>query len=133
MNAERSDILGVPIDEQSARAIIEQWLKKSEDNGKLRDVMWNYADVVDFYRFGLRSRDFVEQDKQKYYGRWPKRKYELKSFAFTLGERRHEAKIMITYSYEISNEKKTLTGEAKALLVLQSSDEGVKIVGEREQ
>lgn len=133
MNAERSDILGEPIDEQSARGFIEHWLTRSEDNGKLRDVMWNYADVVDFYKLGMVSKDAVRRDKQKYYQRWPKRKYELKSFKFSPGDRRHEAKVAIVFSYEIANDKKTLKGEAKAMMVLQSNDEGIRIVGEKEQ
>jgi hypothetical protein len=132
LDAARSDILGEPIDEQSARGLVEHWLRTSEDNGKLRDVMWNYADVVDFYTFGPVEKNIVQQDKQKYYSRWPKRKYELKSFALAPGERRHEAKVVITFAYEISNEKKSLKGEAKSVLTLQSSDEGIRIVGERE-
>jgi hypothetical protein len=133
MDAKRSDILGEPIDEQSARAFIEYWLKTSQDNGNLDEVMNSYSDAVDFYKFGLVEENVIRQDKQKYYSRWPKRKYELKSFALSPGERRHEAKVVITFTYEISNEKKSLKGEAKAVLTLQSNDEGISIIGEREQ
>ena len=40
---------------------------------------------------------------------------------------------MITFSYEIANDKKSLQGEAKAALVLRSNDEGIRIAGEKEQ
>lgn len=133
INAERSNILGEPIEESSARGIVEQWLRTSEENGKLRDSMWSYADVVDFYKFGLVGKDVVRQDKQMYYQRWPKRKYELKSFSFAPGERRHEATAVITFSYEIANARKSLKGEAKAVLTLQDSDQGIRIIGEKEQ
>jgi len=133
MNAERSDILGEPIDEQAARGFIEYWLKRSQDNTKLDEVMNSYSDAVDFYKFGLVEKNIIRQDKQKYYSRWPKRKYELKSFALAPGDRQHEAKVVITFAYEISNEKKTLQGEAKAVLVLQSNDEETRIVTEKEQ
>ncbi len=95
--------------------------------------MNSYADAVDFYTSGLVEKSIVRQDKQKYYSRWPKRKYELKSFKLTPGERQHEAKAMVTFTYEIANEKKSLQGEAKAVLVLQGNDDGIRIAGEKER
>ncbi|MEK6698493.1 MAG: hypothetical protein AABZ10_05545 [Nitrospirota bacterium] len=39
----------------------------------------------------------------------------------------------VDFTSKIANARRTLQGEAKAVLVLRGNDEGIRIVGEKEQ
>ena len=61
------------------RDFIESYLRDAETN-HLQTEMSYYAEPLDYFDQGIVDRRFVERDVQKYYDRWPARKYELLTF-----------------------------------------------------
>jgi hypothetical protein len=107
----RSDSL----DEEIEAYITDVWLRDREE----------YAETVDYFKYGVVDRDFIAKEKKEYADKWPVRRYSL--FMGTLRATSiAEATIVTTFrfSYKVSNRERSLTGEGAAEVTLQKTPRG---------
>ncbi|NMC48911.1 MAG: LysM peptidoglycan-binding domain-containing protein, partial [Desulfovibrio sp.] len=88
-----------------------------------------YADEVDFYKKGLVSKDFVREDKTKYFQRWPTREYTVSGkpkVTDVPGAKRR--RIEVPVRYKAKNAEKTASGEAVFVFEVVSDGGSPRIV-----
>lgn len=88
-----------------------------------------YADEVDFYKKGLVSKDFVREDKTKYFQRWPTREYTVSGkpkVTDVPGSKRR--RIEVPVRYKAKNAEKTASGEAVFVFEVVSDGGSPRIV-----
>lgn len=90
-----------------------------------------YADTVDYYDFGLVSKEFIFQDKKSYTARWPQRRYQRTSEIATLASTSSTRTIRFDYSYHVARPGKRLTGKAYVILGLEKYGNQIRITQEK--
>jgi len=120
------------IEDREVKAFVSSWLQLSQDNKNFDAVMAMYADTVDFYKLGRVNKDAIHADKRKYFDRWPAREHILTAITVSPGATVNEKKAEVAFQYEISNNNKSLQGNADTILILRKENGTVRIVSEKE-
>ncbi len=132
INEEKLDAVFEYVGYDAAEKFIRQWLLLGEKDDNLDVVMECYGDSVIYYKFGVVDKQFIWNDKKKYYKKWPQRKYSLQKFETVYaGESNAFRMFDVFYHFEISSDKEALTGEAKVRLSL-SQRNGILTIGQEE-
>ncbi len=90
-----------------------------------------YAEEVDFYKKGVVKKDFVFEDKVRYFERWPHRAYTLvgkPTVAAVPGTKR--TRIDAPVRYQVKNSDKSATGEALFVFEVVTENGSPRIVFE---
>jgi hypothetical protein len=93
----------------------------------------HYDREVDYFNKGLVSREVAMQDHAAYVAKWPTRKYSL--IPNTLQIVAEGAGLYSTtfgYSYQVSDGRKTLNGEARSLVKLKIGDGEILVIAIKE-
>lgn len=111
------------------RDLVDRYLnlQMSDDIG---EIMSLYGETVDFYDKGYVAKEFVQEDKQKYFARWPSRSYVLVSELQTR-EILSDVRVSFEYTFDVRNVNSSRRGKASCQLTLQRIDGQGKIVGEK--
>ncbi|MEK6698487.1 MAG: hypothetical protein AABZ10_05515 [Nitrospirota bacterium] len=123
---------GEAISEDEARAFVQQWLRLSEKNEDLPAVIGLYADDVDFYKLGRVKKGVIEEDKSKYFGRWPKREHTVKSITLLGAGSSGERTIAVQFHYILTGSRKTIQGDANTIMALRREKGVILIISEKE-
>ncbi len=129
-----------PLTLDESRRFIEDYLRAGEGN-RLDEELKFYADQVNYFNQGIVDRAFIRRDVQRYYRRWPKRKFELlEPFVMAPGPRENETTVrfLIHYRYERETRRgkppTRVEGRTDNIFVLHGSEPGaVRIIAMREK
>jgi len=116
--------------EDEAKAFISKWLKLSEDNRNITPIMTMYSKNVLLYKFGAVNKSLVAKDKEAFFKKWPTRKYAVQYLSVSPGKSVDEKQVQITYHFTLTNNKKTITGNAKSSLDLRKQNSTILITSE---
>ena len=119
------------IGDREAVNFIKNWLKLSQDNANLDRVMLFYADTIDFHRMGKVKRQIVRADKEKYYRRWPKRKYTITSIKVNPGVHAGEKRVELGFHYKLVGKKQVLEGDVRNEIILKKEAGKLYIISEK--
>ncbi|MEK6698491.1 MAG: hypothetical protein AABZ10_05535 [Nitrospirota bacterium] len=122
---------GEPAMDREAMKFVETWLLLSEKNEDLGAVMSLYADEVEFYKQGMVKKAVIEEDKKKYFAKWPKREHALQSIDISENGTDGEKRVDLVFHYTLSDGRKNIEGKADTVLVLQKMEKGFVIVSEK--
>lgn len=87
------------------------------------ELLAMYADEVDFYKKGVVKKDFVREDKVRYFERWPGRSYTLAARpTVTPVQGANRTRIEAPVRYQVKNGERTGAGEA--LFVFEVINDG---------
>jgi hypothetical protein len=116
------------ITEDEAEKFIDKELAM-EETESLEKQLDLYADAVDYFKAGFVDKQYIRNDKQKYFDRWPKRKYLVQqpiSFSYDVHDK---TKIIVIFNvnFYAESEKKIAAGVAKNILTLQKIDDKILI------
>ncbi len=109
---------------------VRDYLNRNSQNS-VDYILKIYADQVDFYNEGLKGKDFIIRDKTNYFKKWTYRKYQLTSdIKISKSNSPREWLAEFNYQYNVSNDSKSLIGEAWCKLTIIENN-GLKIAGEK--
>lgn len=103
------------LDDEIETYITDIWLRDRE----------TYAESVDYFKYGVVDRAFIDKEKNEYAARWPVRKYSL--LMGTLRANKMGENTIITtfrFSYRVANPERSLKGEGAAEVTLQRTARG---------
>jgi hypothetical protein len=111
------------------RDLVDRYLnlQTSDDIG---EIMSLYGETVDFYDKGYLAKEFVQEDKRKYFARWPSRSYALVSELQTR-EILSGVRVSFEYTFDVRNVNSSRRGKASCELTIHQIDGRGKIVGEK--
>jgi hypothetical protein len=95
------------------------------------EVVACYAELVDYYDQGQRTRDQIRQDATEHFGKWPKRSYRLVGEPQIARESATKEVITCDVAFEVSDGKRRIEGVAQNSITLDV--ETMKIVSIREK
>jgi hypothetical protein len=124
---------GEPATDKEAMQFIEVWLRLSEKNENFGAIMALYAEEVEFYKQGKVKKAAIEEDKNKYFDKWPKREHALQSIDISDNNEIGDKMVSLVFHYTLSDGRKSIEGRAGAVLVLHKMERGFVIVSERER
>jgi LysM repeat protein len=112
------------------QAFVEEFFARSgaENPDSLVEL---YAEEGDFYKKGMVPKNFVLEDKVRYFQRWPRREYTVsgKPQATAVpGTKR--TRIEVPVRYKAKNAEKTASGEAVFVFVVSFESGSPRIVSE---
>jgi hypothetical protein len=106
----------------------------SGNSSTLDGEMEPYADRVDFYDQGTKTRNEIRTDLTKQRQRWSSRRYDFSSVVRSQYDPAKDLGIVIVhYAYEVSNSSKHKTGDAESLIVFRSVSSDPKVILVKEQ
>jgi hypothetical protein len=118
--------------DKEAEAFIAEWVKLSENNKNFDAVMAMYAGEVEFYKLGRVKKAAIEEDKKKYFDRWPQREHSVISIVLRPASHDNEKQAEVIFYYKIRKGQKSLEGDAKTLVSLRKSRGRVAIFSEKD-
>ena len=96
-----------------------------------------YDDRVDYFRVGVVSKNFIYEDKVKYYKRWPSMQVELINIDDIQNIYGRDNEKLVTYSiyFDVYNysKQKGIKGKATNTITLRSYDGRLKIVSDKQK
>ncbi|MFN2540930.1 MAG: carboxypeptidase-like regulatory domain-containing protein [Chthoniobacterales bacterium] len=125
---------------EEARAFVRDHMATTA-KGNLDGVMETYAPQVDYYEHGVRDREFILKDQQKYLSRYSTRTYEVGAIdvirSDVTGQRPNpeadSVKVSFSFRYKLSAPgKPEKSGTASELWVLQKVNGRLQIVACKE-
>ncbi|HAS52744.1 MAG TPA: hypothetical protein DCS42_00785 [Nitrospiraceae bacterium] len=128
-----AQMTGEPATDKEAMQFIEVWLRLSEKNENFGAIMALYAEEVEFYKQGKVKKAAIEEDKNKYFDKWPKREHALQSIDISDNNEIGDKMVSLEFHYTLSDGRKSIEGRAGAVLVLHKMERGFVIVSERER
>lgn len=103
----------------------------------LNGVMNLYDDKVDYFRAGVVPKNFLYEDKVKYYKRWPSMQVELLGIDEIQDVPGRNNEKMVTYSinFDVYNysKQKGIKGTATNIVILRNYDGILKIVSDKQK
>jgi hypothetical protein len=105
-------------------------------SNELNSEMRYYAPQVDYFDHGMRDHDFIRKDVANYYGKWPKRRYELDGPVRLVSNREpNEATVYfrIRFSYQNDRTKKAVEGRSDNQFTIATDKPELQIVAMKEQ
>ncbi|GEM50149.1 hypothetical protein [Deinococcus cellulosilyticus] len=118
--------------DQEVLDFTDQYLSMGERND-LAPSMDLYAESVEYYDSGWKDKNFLFEDKRKYFSRWPVREYQRVSDVVTLASTSDTRTVRFDYTYRVRSGSKSLQGKAYALLKLEEHNGQILIRSEQGQ
>lgn len=127
------NLVSVPSNSQQSAQIREIILNFIDNNQSLTGRLNLYAEKVDYYKAGVVSRNYIRKDMLRYMKKFPSRFYRLKGIKkIDLDSSGGLAAVLYTIEFEVSNEKKIITGIADNAILIGNLDYQPKIYGIKE-
>lgn len=119
----RDSAAGLGLEEQ-AKDALRQYLRACETNDLKAELAF-YDDQMVYFDHGKVRRDFVRKDVQRYYERWPERRYELLQVHAT-PRSGGEVDLRFLLSFDLKRKGDTARGRTDNLFRVRLSPEGPK-------
>jgi hypothetical protein len=88
-----------------------------------------YADWVDYYDQGTKTRNEIRADLAKQRQRWTSRRYQFSRVVRTQYDPAKDVgAVIVHYTYEVSNSSKRNAGDAESLIVYRSVSSDPKVI-----
>jgi len=111
-------------------AFVETFFKRS-GAAEPDELLTLYAEEVDFYKKGVVKKDFVREDKVRYFERWPKRTYTPSATpTVTPVPGTDRVRIDAPVRYQVKSGDKSASGEALFVFEVVTRDGAPRIVFE---
>jgi hypothetical protein len=105
----------------------------SGNSPTLEGEMEPYAERVDYYDQGIKTRNEIRADLSKQRQRWTSRSYQFGGVVRTQYDSAKDVgTVIVRYAYEVSNGTKRKVGDAESLIVYGSVSTTPKVVLVRE-
>jgi hypothetical protein len=91
-----------------------------------------YADRVRYYNDGIKDRDAIRKDLQRYNARWPHRTFWLPGEIKVQPENDNQVRVTFPLRYELHNGTKQSSGQVEKVLLLQPAGDDFQIVAVNE-
>jgi hypothetical protein len=92
-----------------------------------------FADRVQYYDVGIKDRENIRKDLERYDARWPQREFRLAGDITVEPQNGNRARVTFPLQYELRNSAKHSSGKINKTLVLESSGEDFQIVAVSER
>jgi hypothetical protein len=115
------------------QTFVRRYLEACEGN-HLGSELSFYAPRMSYFDHGNVSRDFVAKDVQRFYERWPQRKYELLSCEQTpLPGGEHQVVFKIAFHYENTDRNQKVSGRSINVFRMREYENGPRFISLKEQ
>jgi peptidoglycan hydrolase-like protein with peptidoglycan-binding domain len=115
------------------QTFVRRYLEACEGNHLGAELSF-YAPRVTYFDHGSVSRDFVAKDVQRFYERWPQRKYELLSCEQTpLPGGEHQVVFKIAFHYENPERNQKVSGRSVNVFRMREFETGPRFTSLKEQ
>jgi len=129
---------------QSSQSItrnqILSFIDKYISRGNSRDldgVIALYSQRVNYFRAGVVSKNFIYNDKVKYYKRWPSIQVSFIGIDDIKNVRGHSNEKIVTYSIDFDvynySKRKGIKGQAINTVILKNEDGTLKIISDKQK
>jgi peptidoglycan hydrolase-like protein with peptidoglycan-binding domain len=92
-----------------------------------------FADRVQYYNEGIKDREKIREDLQRYDSRWPGRKFWLAGDITVEPQTDKRVRVTFPLRYELRNGAKHASGKINKTLVLESSGDDLQIIAVNER
>ena len=92
-----------------------------------------FADRVQYYNEGMKDRQKIRNDLQRYDARWPQRQFRLAGDISVEPQSDNRVRVTFPLRYELRNGTKLSSGKVDKTLVLEPAGEDLQIVAVNER
>jgi peptidoglycan hydrolase-like protein with peptidoglycan-binding domain len=92
-----------------------------------------FADQVRYYNEGVKDRQAIRRDLERYNARWPERKFWLDGDIAVTGEKDNLLRVTFPLRFELHNGKKKSAGKVEKTIVLETAGDDWQIVAVNER
>jgi len=121
----------IKFSKQDVRKRVNEYLE-SNMLSSVNYVTSLYSNNVDFYKSGIVDKEFIKNDKRKYFSKWSIRKITLTSnIDIKIDSVNKKWLTKFNYHYQIHNSKRRLQGDAWCELVFEENNDKLVIISEK--
>lgn len=121
------------ITDKEAEVFVNQYIAAMNSATSVNDVLPLYAPEVDYFKKGVVSKAYIEEDKARYFKRWPKRALIVQGvYTYSPASNGVDKNVSFMHEYSVSNDQRVLNGKAAVFLTLSKKEGRLFIVKEGE-
>jgi peptidoglycan hydrolase-like protein with peptidoglycan-binding domain len=92
-----------------------------------------FADRVEYYNEGMKDRENIRKDLQRYDARWPQRQFRLAGDITVKPQNGNRVRVTFPLRYELRNGAKSSSGKVEKTLLLERAGDDLQIVAVNER
>lgn len=118
----------IQFNQNDVRNVVNEYIQRNMGNS-IDYVTHLYAEEVSFYNSGIVNKNFIIEDKRKYFAKWPVRNIILTNIIII--PQNNEWTVRIKYHFTVENKKRKISGDASGELIYKDINNSLLIISEK--